>query len=119
MSRPSTPLGKFLKHHCIENTMVMTDLANEIGIAQSYMSAVNLGLKGFPDAKIDRTIHVLKLSETDQVEFRRLVEDWKTSFSFYVVGMPDEKRVLVARLVRKFDKLSDDEVKNLYQILQE
>ena len=119
MKRKPTDLGKFLKWHSNKNYLTLSGLADRIGMTHSYMSAINVGKKGFPDNKIDKTISILKLNAEEEKKFVSLVQDWKTSFTFKVVGLSDEKRILVATFVRKLPTLPENKVKALLTILGE
>lgn len=66
-----SPFSKFLHDLRVRHGLRQADLAERIGYEQSYISALEVGLKGPPnDEFMDRLAAALSLSEIEQRELR-------------------------------------------------
>ncbi len=118
--RSRTKLGLFICNKRIEANLTQATLAWKLGnLTGAFISAIEVGKKGFPSQKIPAFVEIFKLNAEEEREFIKLVQANKTTYTINVVGMSDEKRVLVALFTRKIETLSSEKVKALLEILGE
>lgn len=68
-----SPFSQFLHDLRLRNNLRQSELAEVLGYEQSYISALEVGLKGPPtDEFIERLIKVLSISQTEQDQLRNV-----------------------------------------------
>lgn len=65
----TTPLGKYLRKLRIDKDLLMKDMAADLGITKSHLSAIELGKRNLPRSLADKIIVVYKLNYKEKMKF--------------------------------------------------
>lgn len=112
-----TPFGKEIRKLRIERGETMMEMANRIQKSPSYLSSVETGRKSIPATLINQIVQTYGL---DDRAAQRLQDAANASASVFKIAPTEEKdQELVAAFARKFDSLTDEQRKQLFNILMD
>lgn len=112
-----SPFSNFLHELRLRKRISQTEFADLLGCGQSYVSALEVGLKGPPpDEFIARMISVLNLSENDQLRLREAVAASERKFVIDA-DAPPEVYELVADMKQRLSTLHPVQVRMIREIL--
>ena len=113
-----TQLGKFLRKLRIDKLANQAVVAEAIGVSVSFYSAIESGRKPMPDKILNDLIRYFALSEAQEKELKRLVDESKTEIRIDMEGLDSETRQLVACFARNFNDLNEETVTQIEQLLK-
>lgn len=113
-----TPFGKVLRKIRLERDINISEMAEKIGISCSHLSCIEMGNKTLLSKHVKKIIKSLDLSKEEENELR------DTAFITFkynpLVNIAKEKnKWLVARLIRKIDKLHPDIIHVIKEIIRD
>ena len=117
MKTELTPFGKLIRILRIEEEVKTKDMADEIGVSVAYLSAVETGKKKLSDSFIDSVVSFFSAKGIESDKIYNAADKSKQEFTIKVKESPDESRELVAQFARKFQSLTDEDTKQLIDIL--
>lgn len=113
-----TPFGKAVRKLRIDRDLLLKDMADELGVTPTFLSAVETGRKPIPAGWLDRVATILNLN---MIERRELDEAAARSAQVVRIQVPqstsDLGRSVAAMLARSFGDLDDDKMREIKEIL--
>lgn len=93
------------------------DLAEAIGFEQSYISAIELGIKGPPSIEfVERVSAHLRLSDDEDSSLREALQLYTRNFSIPQTASADVFR-LCSELWRELDRLTDTQIRVIRDVI--
>ncbi len=112
-----TDLGKELRKIRISNDEYLKDMASKLGITSAYLSAIENGKREPTKRFIDTLFSVYNISLNEQKDLIQAFHSTIDNISINLSNQSQEHKDLGLVFARKFDGLSDDQVKMLIKIL--
>ena len=110
-----TPFGRLVRKHRIDQGMLLKEMADALGMASSWLSAIETGRKPISKNLPQRVAEVLGL---DMEESAALLEAAEQSVATHTIrDVASERRDVAAALARRFNELSEDEIKDIRELL--
>jgi transcriptional regulator with XRE-family HTH domain len=114
-----TPFGKYMRNLRMEKGLLLKDVAERLGVTSAYLSALEHGKKGVPNAEIVRkTISALSLDVQAAGELAKAVRDSEMDFSVPAKAIPFAFETANA-FARQLPSLSEIQLKKIKEILDE
>lgn len=114
-----TPFGRFMRHLRTEKGLLLKDVADMLGVTSAYLSAVEHGKKGQPNAAMVSTLeNELKLSAEQRKELRRAVRDSVSSMDIPSKVTPFAFETANA-FARKLPDLSEQQLRKIKNIVDQ
>jgi HTH-type transcriptional regulator, competence development regulator len=113
-----TEFGKKLRTLRIQRGKTLLDLGQMLGLSTAFVSAVETGRKAVPMDLPGRIATALGLQQFEAQELERAATKSVTNVSVSLDGRNDRARELAVAFARRFDSLSDDDVKTLLEKLR-
>lgn len=111
-----TEIGKELRKLRIDKEERLMDMAQALGISPAFLSAVETGQKSPPDGFADRVVKAYKLKGDDAEKITRAVDQSRKTVR--LTPTSPIARDTAGLLARKFNSLSDDQLRNIRSVLQ-
>lgn len=119
---PATEYGKYLKHLRIDNDETIAKMAKGMGIAPSYLSAIESGDRVIPVDFTEKLSEKYGLSD-DEKESLRLLElkmpRKAVQLDFEKSGSTEEQKELALLFAQKYAELSTEQIKKISDVLNE
>lgn len=114
-----TPFGLFMRTLRLENGLLLKDMAEAMGVSSSFLSALEHGKKGAPNADFVSSLeNKLKLNATQRSELRRAVRDSATNLAIPAKSTPLGFQAAHA-FARKLPSLSEKQLRQLLNIVED
>lgn len=114
-----TKFGEFMRMQRIKHHEVMGDIAKYLGVKMPFVSAVENGKRNVPEEWYELLVLHYDLSSIEQQELRKSMEDSKTQAKINLVTATQCQRQLALQFQRSFEKLDDDTVNEILEILRQ
>ncbi|WP_277287665.1 helix-turn-helix domain-containing protein [Veillonella montpellierensis] len=114
----ATIFGKILRKIRIDQDELLKDMAEKLDITSAYLSAIENGKRPIPANLVNIIKNKYKLEESIVSELMAAEDTIRTSVSFNLSGIDDEKRQMVISLARSFDDISDEKLAEIRKILE-
>ena len=111
-----TDIGKVLRKLRIDNEERLQDTADALGVSAAFLSAVEIGHKPPPDDFADRVVKAYRLKGDAAEAIVRAVDRSRKTFRLNPAS--PVARDTAGLLARRFNSLSDDQLKSIRSILQ-
>ncbi|MCY1206174.1 Helix-turn-helix domain protein [compost metagenome] len=113
----SSPFATFLRALRLRTCMRQHELANLLGYEQTYISAIELGVKPPSEEFLARLQRILSLNDRDSVEMRQAVE--KSNRHFVLpTDVPTETYLLCHELWEKIDRLYPAQIRAIRDLVR-
>lgn len=112
-----TPLGKFLRKLRIDRGELLRDMSGKLGVAMSFLSAVENGKKSMPTEWVQRIPELYGLTDVQKAELDTAVAESEKGISVKFGELPEESRKLSVAFARKIQTLNPQERKALQDLL--
>lgn len=113
-----TPFGKTVRKLRIDRGWLLREMADGIGVASSFLSAVETGRKAAPDDLVDRISAWGNLSEEEERLLHRALAAAAKEFRLRTrEDMSVEDREAAALLARTFGSLPSEDIAEIRKIL--
>lgn len=114
-----TPFGMFMRKLRLERGEMLKDIADALQVSSAYLSALEHGKKGAPNAEFVSTLeNTLKLNAAQRDELRRAVRDSATNLAIPPKSTPLGFETAHA-FARKLPTLSERQLRQLQKIVNE
>ena len=114
-----TPFGRFLRNLRTEKGLLLKDIADMLNVTSAYLSALEHGKKGAPNAVlISKLENALKLNAAQRQELRRSARDSIKSMDIPSKSTPFAFETANA-FARKLPKLSEDQLRRIKHIVEQ
>ena len=107
-----TPFGIAIRKLRLDKGLRLLDLAQQLELSSSFISAIETGKKPIPAGYVASVIQALGLTKSEERKLQRAADRSKTAVD--VDGLQETQRELVAAFARKLDDLPPeflDEIK--------
>lgn len=112
-----TSFGKFCRKLRIDKDQVLLDMASELGVTPSFLSAVENGKKNVPDSWCEILRERYELEDDEYQEMIKAKEYSKTQVKLNLTKYADEDRNLAFSFARNFESLSKEQKAKILEIL--
>jgi len=109
-----TNFGKELRKLRIEHMVTLGELGDAISLSAAFISALETGKKPVPANFIEKVANELKLSQTEIQNLRLAAARQTTEVTLPLTGKSDRAKELVVAFARRFDSMSDAELKKVF-----
>ena len=115
-----TPFGLKLRAMRKERGVLLKDMAEEIGVSPTYLSALEHGRRGRPNwVFVQRVIAYFNVIWDDAEELMRLADLSHPRISIMTAGHSPEATALANRLAKRIGQLDQSTINALLQILEQ
>ena len=101
-----TPFGIALRKIRLDRSLRLLDLAKELNLTSSFVSAIETGVKPIPKDYVISIVNSLHLSPEEESELQKAADRTKTNIS--VDNLNANNRELVAAFARQIDNIEPD-----------
>ncbi len=106
-----TPFGARLRHLRLTRGLRLKDMADELGVSSTYLSALEHGRRSKPNwSFVQRVIHYFNIIWDEADELQRLADLSNPKITVETAGLPPKATELANRLAREIASLSDAEL---------
>ena len=115
-----TPFGLKLRAMRKERGVLLKDMAEEIGVSPTYLSALEHGRRGRPNwVFVQRVIAYFNVIWDDAEELMRLADLSHPRISILTAGLSPEATALANRLAKRIGQLDQPSIEALHQVLDQ
>lgn len=118
MSINITPFGQFARKLRIDNNERMMDMAENLSISPTYLSAVERGRRNAPHVWADKMIELYELTETEIESLRKAVSDSRTYDTVSIAHLTYDSKQLISELIEQIEHYGKEEHAHLYAMLR-
>jgi transcriptional regulator with XRE-family HTH domain len=116
---PVTPFGKFMRNVRLEKGLLLKDVAHMLEVTSAYLSALEHGKKGVPNAGLlSKLENHMKLTTEQKKEMRRAAAMSITSVSISSKASPFAFETANA-FARKLPNLSEQQLRRIKGVLED
>lgn len=119
MNHTLTDFGRELRKFRIDVGTNLGEMAQNLGISSSFLSAVELGKKSIPTDLIDRLTQYYGMTEVQRQIFEEAVIKTNRALSLRLTRQEPEFAEVAAVFARSFNNLSIDQLKELRSIFNQ
>lgn len=112
-----TEFGKKLRNIRMNRGILLKDMAEDLGITPSFLSAVEVGKKNVPAKWVSEISDCYDLTENERKELEKLANDATTNVKIDITQANNTLRSAALAFTRNFDSLTDDEAKQIINLL--
>jgi len=106
-----TPFGERLRHLRESRGLLLKDMADELGVTPTYLSALEHGRRSKPNwSFVQRVIHYFNIIWDEADELQRLADLSDPKITIETAGLPSKATELANRLARDIGNLSEAEL---------
>ena len=114
-----TPFGKHLRKLRIDESVILKDLAVELEVSTSFLSATELGKKAVSQSLLEKIASYFKLNLEEKAYLAELAELSKPQEKIDLKGNTEQERELVLAFARKYREKTPEQQARLRKILEE
>ncbi len=115
-----TPFGAKLRAMRKDRGVLLKDMADEIGVSPTYLSALEHGRRGRPNwVFVQRVIAYFNVIWDDAEELMRLADLSHPRIVIQTAGLSPEATALANRLARRIGQLDEPTILALHQLLDQ
>jgi len=112
-----TTLGTLLKMIRIQNGEVLKNMAENLGVTASYLSAVENGKRDMPKDWTQRIGRLYELDEKTLKNIEEAAENLRKSLKLSLEGASEAKKGAALVFARAFENMDDKTAENIKRIL--
>ncbi len=112
-----TQLGRFLRKLRIDRNELLRDMSLKLGVAMSFLSAVENGKKAMPTGWAAKVSQLYKLSNAQMSELDAAIAESEKGIGLKFDGLPPESRKLSVAFARKIGSLSAEDRQAIQKLL--
>lgn len=112
-----TPFGKFTRKLRVDNDELLKDMANNLNVTVSYLSAVEIGKRNVPEKWANMIIESYNLDDSKSKELKEAILYSSKSIKLNTSDLEEDKLDLVYALARELKDLDTDKIINIKKIL--
>lgn len=113
-----TPFGRELRIIRLDCGELLKDMAQKLGITPAYLSSVENGKKAPTDELMQRLLEHYQLSDDARVSLLDAKARTLQEITLKISDVESEAEQLGLLFARKFDQLSDTQIRSITSILQ-
>lgn len=112
-----TSFGEFVRIQRIKHHEVMGDLARVLDVKVPFLSAVENGKKNVPSEWADKIITHYRLSDEEQKELEKAIEESKTQYKISTGKASSMQRRVALQFARSFDEMDEETALKILELL--
>ena len=113
-----TELGKYLQHARVDLGLTMQHMADQVGVSQAYLSAVENGKKDINYVVVGKLIEVLGLESFDKIrDFEIVAFRCNKTLKVDLSNMTDESVRLMVILSNNMNKLDNATIETIRSLV--
>lgn len=113
-----TLFGKYVRKLRIDRNELLRDMAVKLGVASSYLSAVETGKRNVPHDWLEKISNLYQLNVEETQDLKKAIEGSQLSVKIDLQKASDSDKNIVMSFARKFNDLDEDEKNKIWSILQ-
>ncbi len=113
-----TKFGEYVRILRIKNHEVMGDMAKALGTSLPFLSAVENGKKNVPKDWIEKLVEHYQLSNEEQIELKKSIEESKTQMKLNLINSSSCQRKAAIQFARSFDGMDDETALKIVKLLE-
>jgi transcriptional regulator with XRE-family HTH domain len=115
-----TPFGAKLRAMRKERGVLLKDMAEEIGVTPTYLSALEHGRRGRPNwVFVQRVIAYFNVIWDEAEDLMRLADLSHPRITIQTAGLSPEATALANRLAKRIGQLDDQTIKDMLVLLDQ
>lgn len=114
-----TAFGKELRKLRITSNQLIRDMAANLGVTASYLSAVETGKRQIPEGWIKTLVGLYNLSESEACNLQNAADASALSVKITLDGLSDRQRSTAVLFAREFSGMDADKLEQIRLILDE
>lgn len=114
-----TELGKFLRKLRIDRGEYLKDMAENLNVTVSFLSAVENGKKRMPSSWNNRICELYKLGKDQMEEFTRAIADSEEKVEMNLKEANEMNRCLAVSFARRFSDFDERKIEKIIRLLEE
>ncbi len=111
-----TSFGKFCRKLRVDNDELLKDMADKIGVASSYLSAVENGKRNVPQEWVDRIARSYSLNALELAELNQAVQESQNTLKMNFEGFSGEDKIIFMAMIREFKGLNEQDRAKIKEI---
>ena len=113
-----TAFGRFVRKLRIDTGFSLKNMADNLGVTSSYLSAVELGKRKIPVDWVDKLIEFFNLEDDLKDEFYSVIQELQQDIQLNLSGASKEQRNLAFEFARQLDRLELSQIRRVLIILE-
>ena len=114
-----TQYGKLIRKHRIDKSMTLREMANDLNVTPSFLSATETGRRPVPHDLLNKISRPLDLDMTERAELARASEISRQELKVrFGENASNGDREIAAMFARRFHELSEPEKEEMRRILE-
>jgi transcriptional regulator with XRE-family HTH domain len=114
-----TDFGRFLRKLRIDCGELIKDMSQKLNVTASYLSAVETGKRKIPDIWVNEIARLYRLDSTSKAALANAAARSARMVKFNLENFPDYKRETAILFAREFDRMDDETVLQIRDLLRE
>jgi HTH-type transcriptional regulator, competence development regulator len=114
-----TKFGKFVRHLRLDHDIILKEMADTLGVSPAMLSGVENGKKSIPLDWEKKLVIGYQLDLEQQKELHDAILESINQVRLETKGSSSEKVDLAISFARNFDKMSDEKLKEMMELLKE
>lgn len=112
-----TEFGKYLRKLRIDQGENLSDMAKNIGVSASFLSAVETGKKRIPDSFLPRILRSYSLTAPQATSLRKSIALSTDQICLSLNAADDQKKYFAFTLEKRFNDISVDDIRKMLSIM--
>lgn len=113
-----SPFGKEVRKLRIDQSMLLRELADHLNVSVSWLSAIETGRKNIPENMVQQIVDCFQLEPDVAETMREAANQSRNDYKLRLEsGATPEKRNLASVFTRRFDDLTEAEIRDIHEIL--
>lgn len=113
-----TELAKLLRRIRLDRDEYLKDMAHNLGITSSYLSAIENGKRNLTRALLEKICVQYQLPSDTRQKLECAVSQFQKKIEIDLADSSDEKQSFAWGFARKFNELSDDQIYEIKKIIE-
>lgn len=112
-----TEFGKTIRKLRLDKGILLKQMADDIGMTSSYLSAIEHGKREIPKRLISDLSNTYTLTSDEEDNLSKAAQNSRSSIKLNLSGNDSKKTEFANSFARRFDDLSDDQISEIMKIL--
>lgn len=112
-----TPFGKFCRKLRIDRNEILKDMASDLNVTVSYLSAVENGKRSVPASWEQMISDAYDLGDEQRWELKESIIESEKMITFPLEETGENSTTLLKALARKSGDLSEEQLNKMFEIL--
>ncbi|MFX4305455.1 helix-turn-helix transcriptional regulator [Exiguobacterium sp. A1_3_1] len=112
-----TPFGKFCRKLRIDRNEILKDMASNLNVTVSYLSAVENGKRSIPGSWEHMISDTYNLNQEQRWELQDSIIESEKMIAFPLKETGENSTTLLKALARKSGDLSEEQLRKMFEIL--